>query len=1419
MITIFEPTATDFSTNGLGVLEPISCYLNVTINGAWVVEMEHPYDSENKYEKITKDNIIKITNIPIITEQSSSYQLFRVYDVVRTLTTVKAIAFPVAFEATYDAIIEELKTEKKTATATLQDVMTYLNNHGVTKYTVTSDFSMVETVRQRKGNWKNTNLIALISGADDGSIINHWGGEVAYDNYKIIVNGKLGQLEDTMYCNPSYRFASAFWHSQAYESGYHQQDYNYKKATGEDAIIAIDNSHNFMLVSCISPTAVDWVWQRLEYDSASGAWIYGTWQDPIYADQYGLYTPCYRESSFTYKGKTWWVSWGYMDTYYNTPFVTVSHVLDGRSTGDIVGSAKALIDLSGWNAKQPDKYEIRYGKNLTGLSVDVDMSSVVTRLYPISKDGVRLSWLPTPSAETPISYVDSDNIDEYPYIRSAFVEVDNQLIDTSFKVNQVNSDTAIATHTAQTAITNAVRTIASELWSAITEGQPYNTKWYEPEWVQSVIDDVIKTLQSELPNTWSITHPTFKNLIQSCIKEGIEWIKKEDIADFTWDNSLGDWQYTNGSRTLTSQYAFVDRRYCYFNALGNYEPWKDVSEMDWIQGKSNNSKKKYGNNQRYFAKSETVYTMNGDNQDGSTFSQYYFDSDGWWDGNSEESEWNWHQSGNKYWFGDADAGDDENKYAHDCWVYIYNTNLEDPQKALYYFDSDGYMDSEKTTVVNWEWHEKENRYYFGSTTKSQRAVYLTNQWLKVDGTWRKFKDDGTLTDMKTLKTQLTTLLKNAINTDVASVVTAQSGLLYDLLYQELKDYCTQMYLSNRVDLPIETVKVNLVELSKMEGYEDFSQFEQIHLGNAVDIYDYIHNFTLHERIVGLKYDCIRGYNTEVTISEPPKTISQAITGGKSGKLDKINYGDSGGLVAGEGINISNGVIGLSYIPSGDAFQGTQVVVDPDLVSGTKIADIYIDGTPNSLYAPTPTTYSAGANIQISQQGVISATDTTYNDFAGDEHGLVPAVGQGDSGYLKSDGSWDEPEGTAVEANPTGTATDTLSTILIDDTIYDIQGGGGTDVEANPSGEPTDTLLSVKIGNVIYDIPSGEVTTDIKEYAPQKYTFMYESGQDAAFSTLDGDMQIQTVLDPSYSASDYKAEIVRVVPIPTTVKKIRYRLEFGYQTYRESNTDEWKYCVGVKSTLDTTNYASPTDNDFIIKKLYRKEDYENSIIEDELILDGTTQTYLYFIGRGWNCEITKLEAVEVGTVMELSELDDVNITNPSDGQTIVFNGTSGKWENQTPSCGGGSTITYGTSEPSGSANDGDVYYLLKDDKLQATFLYKVNQWILIEGAVGREGVRIWTHSTGGNDASMWMQHGYYNPSTGVFTPDQNEIDVKYQDVYQRETTYYDMVSLYYGNWQCKAKTEMTDGTNTYAVGSMIKSWQYYESVDFTVWRTT
>lgn len=62
------------------------------------------------------------------------------------------------------------------------------------------------------------------------------------------------------------------------------------------------------------------------------------------------------------------------------------------------------------------------------------------------------------------------------------------------------------------------------------------------------------------------------------------------------------------------------------------------------------------------------------------------------------------------------------------------------------------------------------------------------------------------------------------------------------------------------------------------------------------------------------------------------------------------------------------------------------------------------------------------------------------------HGYVPAPKIGDENkFLRGDGTWSEGGGSSnVEANPTGTPTDTLNTIGIDGTIYDIKGSGGGD---------------------------------------------------------------------------------------------------------------------------------------------------------------------------------------------------------------------------------------------------------------------------------------------------------------------------------------------------------------------------------------
>lgn len=56
----------------------------------------------------------------------------------------------------------------------------------------------------------------------------------------------------------------------------------------------------------------------------------------------------------------------------------------------------------------------------------------------------------------------------------------------------------------------------------------------------------------------------------------------------------------------------------------------------------------------------------------------------------------------------------------------------------------------------------------------------------------------------------------------------------------------------------------------------------------------------------------------------------------------------------------------------------------------------------------------------------------------------------------------------IEANPSGTPTETLTKLKIDNTIYGVD-AGGTEVEANPAGAATDTLTKLKVGNTVYGV--------------------------------------------------------------------------------------------------------------------------------------------------------------------------------------------------------------------------------------------------------------------------------------------------------------------------------------------------------------
>lgn len=60
MIAIYEKDATDFTSNGLGLLNPTSCVVTEIMNGNFEVTMFHSLDEEGKFSRIQEERIIKV---------------------------------------------------------------------------------------------------------------------------------------------------------------------------------------------------------------------------------------------------------------------------------------------------------------------------------------------------------------------------------------------------------------------------------------------------------------------------------------------------------------------------------------------------------------------------------------------------------------------------------------------------------------------------------------------------------------------------------------------------------------------------------------------------------------------------------------------------------------------------------------------------------------------------------------------------------------------------------------------------------------------------------------------------------------------------------------------------------------------------------------------------------------------------------------------------------------------------------------------------------------------------------------------------------------------------------------------------------------------------------------------------------------
>ena len=175
MIQIYLPDNTDYEHNGDMVLEPISCECEMVLNDEWHLELEHPIDEDGKFKTIVREAVISAPT------PMGERQLFRIYETQKDDDSVTAYALPIFFDSKDDHILIDVRPTGKNGQQAL-DIMC-----AKSRYSGTSDITTGSTAY-----YVRKNLMEAINGDIDQSFVNRWGGEILYDNYRVIINQRVG---------------------------------------------------------------------------------------------------------------------------------------------------------------------------------------------------------------------------------------------------------------------------------------------------------------------------------------------------------------------------------------------------------------------------------------------------------------------------------------------------------------------------------------------------------------------------------------------------------------------------------------------------------------------------------------------------------------------------------------------------------------------------------------------------------------------------------------------------------------------------------------------------------------------------------------------------------------------------------------------------------------------------------------------------------------------------------------------------------------------------------------------------------------------------------------------------------------------------------------------------------------------------
>lgn len=175
MIEAYRTDNTDYKKNGDMPLLPINAKVNVELNGTWTLELEHPIDNEGRWKYLEEEAVVKCPSF-------NGDQLFRIKSIEKNDDSVFVKTYPIFFDSKNDCFLTAIRPTGKNGQEAL-NIMLAPNK----KYSAQSDIS-----RRATAYYEYMNLMEAINGDNANSFLNRWGGEILYDNFKIIVNERVG---------------------------------------------------------------------------------------------------------------------------------------------------------------------------------------------------------------------------------------------------------------------------------------------------------------------------------------------------------------------------------------------------------------------------------------------------------------------------------------------------------------------------------------------------------------------------------------------------------------------------------------------------------------------------------------------------------------------------------------------------------------------------------------------------------------------------------------------------------------------------------------------------------------------------------------------------------------------------------------------------------------------------------------------------------------------------------------------------------------------------------------------------------------------------------------------------------------------------------------------------------------------------